>query len=550
MVGQKCRQSKHRKLLDELNVREWYESMARGSPQRAYVDLSSLGWFCTQNGVSPKGLAALGPWGCEDLFRRLVARMEAQGRAPCYIKSVLRAVSNWLRWNGVEVIREIKVSNPGERPARKRWAIPGPEGLLRSLSHGNARGRAILGLMAFAALPPEVMGNYSGIDGLRVKNLIEAHLKEGELLFNRVPTRILVPEHLSKLRHEYFTFLGPEGCQYLRAYFQQRRARGEALTEESPVITRERWVTPYSRRDAPFVRRHAQMLRVRDAMRQAGLLEPPYIWRHYFSNRSMLAEGRGWGRDYREFVMGHYHASEIARLYVRTGGLDQEVIEAMRRGYQAALLYLETVRHTAGSDPIVEILSLSLAAAGYLPDGVEAMKLNVRDREDLVKLVDELRLRFVSASNGRSADGTERQLVGIEHGCAICGFSLIVHQHHINDRTTIPLCPNCHYSHHDRGIPLIERGGHWFLGDQPPGPQRDSQVQVTNLRALKARIQELCAEGHPALTLLGEEPNTMTRWEFWELLPRLIRLMTRYPVGASDARITSTEQGTNPARST
>ncbi|MCW4008140.1 MAG: hypothetical protein NWF09_05580 [Candidatus Bathyarchaeota archaeon] len=40
-----------------------------------------------------------------------------------------------------------------------------------------------------------------------------------------------------KAGHQYFTFLGEEGCEYLKDYLESRLKEGEKLMPDSPVLT-------------------------------------------------------------------------------------------------------------------------------------------------------------------------------------------------------------------------------------------------------------------------------------------------------------------------
>ncbi len=89
--------------------------------------------------------------------------------------------------------------------------------------------------MAHGGLRPECLGNYRGDEGLRVKDLPDATLVNGLLTFTKIPTRILVPAHLSKRQQAFFTFLGDEGCNYLAAAQNVgKRTRAAAPTSAAP----------------------------------------------------------------------------------------------------------------------------------------------------------------------------------------------------------------------------------------------------------------------------------------------------------------------------
>jgi len=84
----------------------------------------------------------------------------------------------------------------------------------------------------------EVLGNYDGSDGLRIRDfpemVIDAAAKK--VTFQKVPTMVTVRRPLSKARHQYFSFLCEEGCIYLAQYLEQRMRNGEVLSPGSPII--------------------------------------------------------------------------------------------------------------------------------------------------------------------------------------------------------------------------------------------------------------------------------------------------------------------------
>ncbi|WP_287954474.1 hypothetical protein [Acidiplasma sp.] len=50
--------------------------------------------------------------------------------------------------------------------------------MAKILRKGTSRGRVIIALMAFSGLRPESLGNYEGMDGLRLGDLKELKLSD------------------------------------------------------------------------------------------------------------------------------------------------------------------------------------------------------------------------------------------------------------------------------------------------------------------------------------------------------------------------------------
>lgn len=367
-------------LLTDPDVQRWFDNLARGSRATADNYLRILGRFLSLNQLTPKKLVALKPRERDDIVTDHITTLLKEGKAGSTCAVVKKAIISWLDWNGKKLTRKIKVPGVGHRPTLRDAHIPLQEELKRVLNASDARARAAISLMAYSGVRPEVLGNYLGTDGLRLADLPEARIEKGEVVFDKVPTRIVVPERMSKTGRPYFTFLGQEGCAYLAACLGKRAEAGEKLTKDSPIITPRNV-------DKPFMRAVNIGDLIRKPMRAAGLSEPPYIWRSYFSSRAMLAEGKGFTRDYRQFCMGH--TGDIEHVYALHKRLPPDAVEAMREGYQAALAYLETSKPLEGEDPTLKAFRVLLLSTGYSEEEVDAFKLDEKTEEEIVALLRE-----------------------------------------------------------------------------------------------------------------------------------------------------------------
>ena len=114
--------------------------------------------------------------------------------------------------------------------------VPTQEELKRVLLGADPGNRVVMALMAHPEVRPEVLGNYLGRDGFRIKDFPDLKVKGKTVECEHVPCLVVVRAELSKAGHRYFTFLGKEGCDYLRAYLQSRLQRGEKLEPETGTI--------------------------------------------------------------------------------------------------------------------------------------------------------------------------------------------------------------------------------------------------------------------------------------------------------------------------
>jgi hypothetical protein len=255
--------------------------------------------------------------------------------------------------------------------------------------------------MAFAGCRVEVLGSYLGDDGLRLSDIPEMEIKEGEVGFKKFPAMISVRKTLSKSRHRYFTFLPEQGCGYLKGYLEWRVRRGEDLSPgDKPVIT----AGPFNQ---PRVGAHISTPKVgkliRKAIRDAGFLWRPYVLRRYFDTRMMLVENEGeMLRDWRTFHMGH--EGTIEATYTVNKGLPEDVVEKMRETFAKAS---EEFLVTAGSDGTSEERMIEtfnrqfLKMAGWGDDEMRELgELGKIPNEKLVELIDRKQMERLGLRNG------------------------------------------------------------------------------------------------------------------------------------------------------
>ena len=337
--------SRYSELLKDPGILRWHDNVARGSRVTADVYLRRLGNFCRANGITPKGLASMHERDLRDLFMDFVSGAEKKGHAGSYTESVLKALKSWLARNGRYYRGKIKIKGARDAPTLADERVPTQDELRRIFRSGDKKTRATCVLVAHSGLRIQSLSNYSGEDGLKIRDLPEMVLHGRKVEFRQVPTMIVVRRPLSKAGHQYFTFLGEEGCEYLKEWLEQRIEQGEKLTADSPIVTSKfrtmrTLISTTNVRDA-----------IRGAIRRAGFSWRPYVLRAYFDTQLMLAESKGLVlRDYRQFWMGHKGDIE-ARYTTNKGRLPKEVIEDMREAYRRSQVFLEsTPRGVASRD--------------------------------------------------------------------------------------------------------------------------------------------------------------------------------------------------------
>jgi len=358
---------KYTYLLEDDEVRRWYRNVRRGSKITADDYLRLLGRLCKRWEVTPKGFLDLRREGrLQGMLEDYVADLEEGGYSGSYIANILKSVKSWLQHNGMGLKRKIKVFNTLTTVADER--VPTKEELARILRYLNMRGRACAGLIAFAALRLQVIGNYDATDGLTLKDLPELKIDGSNVEFEKVPTIIKVRRTLSKTRLQYFTFLIEEGVTYLKDYLEARLERGEKLGPNSPVIAPEyRGANP---KTFMWTSKVSRLLRA--GIRAAGYKWRPYVLRAYAATQLDVAEARGLiSHPWRQFFMGH--KGDIEARYSTNKRIPPEIVEEMRQTYAKCEPLLTTLPERSREDPELTTIR-TMVESGVL----DISKRNVR----------------------------------------------------------------------------------------------------------------------------------------------------------------------------
>jgi hypothetical protein len=390
-------------LLQDDNVRRWFDNVGRGSPVTADVYLRRLAAFCESSRTTPKSLAFKSESELYDLMLDCVSQMEKAGKTGSYIESTLKAVKSWLSHNGKEVRRKIKIRGARDTPSLKDERVPTREELRRILLSGDKKARTACILVAHSGLRIGVLGNYAGTDGLTIKDIPELRIKDESIILDKLPALLTVRRQLSKAGHQYFTFLSEEGCEYLKDYLEDRIRDGETLTLDSSLITPKNKMKP-------FIRANNIGDAIREPVRAAGFNWRPYVLRSYFDTQLMLAESKGLVlRDYRQFWMGH--KGDIENRYTTNKGkLPESVIEDMREAYKRSQEFLQTTRVAETSEEKIAqaFRKQLLLVTGFKQEEVDAMDLSSIGDEELQEIV---RKRLLGAP---SDDCAKQKVVNID----------------------------------------------------------------------------------------------------------------------------------------
>ena len=386
----------YRALLSDADVLRWYQNVQRGSEVTADVYLRRLGHFCMTNYLEPASLLRLDEKALSDILLDNVTKLEKEGHAGSYIKSIMKAVKSWLKHNHIALSSTIKIKDEDSTPTLQGERVPTPAELGNVLRSGSPDARVAASLMAFSGVRPEVLGNYRGMDGLRIGDLPELEIgnEKGSVGFRVTPTFIVVRESLSKAGHQYLTPLSEEACLYLKEYLKFRIREGERLTPRSAVLE-PRFA------DKAFIRSSNVSHKIRCAIRAAGFQWRPYVLRCYFDTRLLLAESKRLIiRDFRVFWMGH--KGDIEQLYtLNKHVLPADLIEEMREAYRKSQRLLQTVEAPSKREEDINLAFKKelLLIAGYRQEELASLDIDKMDDDEIHRRCRE-RLLGILANNG------------------------------------------------------------------------------------------------------------------------------------------------------
>ncbi len=330
--------TRHRKLLENKKVERWYSNVKARSQVTSDTYLRNFGLWLEYLNQDPESVIALARDNFEEFKGSVsdqIRRLENNGVMGASISTSIKALISYLKFYNVVVRLGINIKNENRNLNAERERIPTKEELSRILRIATLRERVAISLMAFSGFRPEVLGNIDGSEGLTIGDISNLSIEHGKVEFNVVPAQINVKPELSKIRTRYFSFLGPEGCEYLKEYLETRIGTGERITKDSPVIL------PVEKQSLEkknrFLMTTLSLRRIKATIVKAGFNWRPYIFRVYFGTNLDTAESKGMiTHPWRQFVMGH--KGDIEETYTKREG----IIDEGREQYSKCLKFLET----------------------------------------------------------------------------------------------------------------------------------------------------------------------------------------------------------------
>jgi hypothetical protein len=336
-------------LLEDEDVRRWHENLKGGSEQTARERLRVLARLCRLLETTPAEIVSMvsGPdlKTLEDRLHDFFQEQRKAGRTASYLENYLKVLRSWLDHHGLALRRKFKLGNMRVTSTLMDEQVPTRQQLRDFIMAATPRGRAVISLMAFAGLRPGVLGDFRGMDGLRLKDIPDLDI--GRVEFKTSPAMIRVKPELSKVAHPYVTFLGEEGAEHLRRYLRIRMDNGEMLKPDAPVIRCAQGFETKGKRvgarnyGQPFLVTVNIRKDVKEALDKCRWEGRPYVLRRYFESQLFDASWKGLvPRDWITFWAGH--EGDIEHVYTLHKGLPPGVIEEMREAFRRAEPFLST----------------------------------------------------------------------------------------------------------------------------------------------------------------------------------------------------------------
>jgi len=396
-------------LLNDEEVATWHANLKEGSEITAYTYLRRLNNFCDEFETTPQALAAMNS---KDAYRMLVnAVQHYRSREPkltgSTIKGYIKAIRSWLQHNEVVITQKVRIVGANSTPTLKGEQTPEPYVLHSVWKFCDERQAALISLAAFLGFRPQVFGSYRGEDGLRLEDLPELQVDNDhkKVLFQVIPTRVIVREERSKTRRTYEGFLCREGCERLEKYLVKRMNAGEELVPHSAIIADDfgagRNITTKSIGKL-----------IRKVFRHAGFPWRPYILRRYYDTRLGQAVAKpeiGLLEEWVTFWMGHLGGIEAQyRLHKKLAdSLSAQMREAYRRASESMLQTIDLHQDDA-AQMRRELRAMTLNIVGFSDEEIKTIDLDASTTEQLQQLIKQK--LGLKAGNGVNGNG-RRQLV-------------------------------------------------------------------------------------------------------------------------------------------
>ncbi|MDG7026386.1 MAG: site-specific integrase, partial [Nitrososphaerota archaeon] len=145
--------SKYKHLLEDQDVRRWYENLEAKSVITATVYLRTLGLYCGLLKTTPKTILKEAPSkNFRDGFTDFVRRMEKDGKAGSYIERFKKVILSWTSYNNLDAKLKVNIKGSSDTPTIANERVPSKDELSRIVRMASPRGRVSIASLAFSGL--------------------------------------------------------------------------------------------------------------------------------------------------------------------------------------------------------------------------------------------------------------------------------------------------------------------------------------------------------------------------------------------------------------
>ena len=324
------------------------------------------------------------------LLEEYLLLLKARGASSGYVDTHAKAMKALYRANDLK----LELSLPVRNATKYYYRAPTPEELQRLLEHGSLREKVIVSMLA--------------LGGFRLGTLVRLkyrHVKR-DLEAGKRSIHIHVEAEITKGKYcDYDTFIGNEAVEFLKLYLEQRRRKGEVITDESPLIVTSRSPPRPLTEQQIYIVIH-RLYKKAGLIRECEEIRGPEAGRRYDLRAHSLRKffrtqltARGVPTEYVEYMMGHKVSRyndikslgpdflrklyEVADLSIRPKPLTQDQIIrlfqqalgdiARRAGVSLGEARIEPAAYTETREPETEVEKLSLELEAILKHMVAKM---------------------------------------------------------------------------------------------------------------------------------------------------------------------------------
>ena len=133
-------------MSEELE--RWYKNLKRGSEATAELYLYNLDKFCKHYNITPSFLIKIDEITLRNYILDYVSLLESEGRSSSYISTHVKAIKNWLKFNGRNITISIKL--PRDEKISQKEKVPSKNDLKRILATANVKEKTVISLLDFS----------------------------------------------------------------------------------------------------------------------------------------------------------------------------------------------------------------------------------------------------------------------------------------------------------------------------------------------------------------------------------------------------------------